>query len=252
MRIHILSDLHNEFEAYEPAPVDADVLILAGDIDLRDRGVKWAASAFPHIPHILYTPGNHEYYGGALGHTLVKIRKAAGRVHVLDLDELVIDGVRFLGATSFTNYRVTGNPAAAALSAQSQMTDFRKIRNHRYGRVHPIDFIEIADKAHAWLQTKLSEPFQGPTVVITHHAPALTCLQHGGTHGSNLDGAYANDWDDLVESQANLWVYGHTHESVDFTAGSTRIVSNQRGYPGEPAGFRPDLVIELDSGVRGR
>lgn len=245
MRIHILSDLHNEFDLYQPEQVEADVLILAGDIDLRERGVKWAAEAFPHIDHIIYTPGNHEYYGGSLGHTLIKIRSAAGRVHVLDRDELVIQDVRFLGATSFTNYRVSGNPAAAARVAQMQMTDFKKIRNERHSRVHPSDFMRIADQSHAWLSSKLQEPFKGRTVVITHHAPALTCLQHGGTHGSDLDGAYSNDWNDLVDSKADLWVYGHTHESVDFQIGSTRMVSNQRGYPGEEPGFRPDLVIDL-------
>lgn len=246
MRIHILSDLHNEFERYQPAQIDADVLILAGDIDLLEKGVAWASEAFPDIEHIIYTPGNHEYYGGALGHTLSKIRAAAGRVHVLDLDELVIKGVRFLGATAFTNYRVTGNPAAAARVAQMQMTDFKKIRNERFGRVHPVDFIRIADRSHAWLSGKLQEPFQGPTVVITHHAPALTCLEHGGTHGSELDGAYSNDWDDLVDSKADLWVYGHTHECVDFKIGTTRVVSNQRGYPGEESGFQPGLVVELE------
>lgn len=245
MRIHVLSDLHNEFEQYQPVPVDADVLILAGDIDLRERGVKWAEEAFPHIEHILYTPGNHEYYGGSLGHTLVKIREAAGRVQVLDLNELVIQGVRFLGATSFTNYRVTGNPAASARVAQMQMTDFKKIRSERFGKVHPVDFIRVADRSHAWLSGKLQEPFAGPTVVITHHAPSLACLEHGGTHGSELDGAYCNDWDDLVDGKAALWIYGHTHESVDFQIGLTRVLSNQRGYPGEDAGFRPDLVIEL-------
>jgi predicted phosphodiesterase len=246
MRIHILSDLHNEFDQYQPAQVEADVLILAGDIDLRERGVKWAADAFPGIEHIIYTPGNHEYYGGSLGHTLSKIRAAAGRVHVLDLDEIVIEGVRFLGATSFTNYRVTGNPAAAARVAQMEMSDFKKIRNERFGRVHPVDFINIADQSYDWLAAKLQEAFQGPTVVITHHAPALVCLQHGGTHGSELDGAYSNDWNDLIDSKADLWIYGHTHESVDFQVGSTRVVSNQRGYPGEQARFQPDLVVTLE------
>lgn len=245
MRIHILSDLHNEFAPFTPATVQADVVILAGDIDIKTKGVEWAQSAFEHIPHVIYVPGNHEFYKGALGHTLGKIRGASGSVHVLDMDELVIDQVRFLGATCFTNYRVTGNPAAAALVAQTTMSDFKQIRSDRFGKVHPTDFIKIADQSHAWLKAKLSEPFGGKTVVITHHAPAMVCLEHGGTYGSALDGSYANDWDSLLAGQADVWVYGHTHESVDFEFHGTRVLSNQRGYPNEDSGFQPDLVIEL-------
>lgn len=245
MRIHILSDLHREFAPFMPEMVEADVVILAGDIDLKTKGVEWAGQAFPHIPHVIYTPGNHEFYKGALGHTLNKMRGAAGDVHVLDMDELIIDQVRFLGATAFTNYRVTGNPAGAARSAQLSMSDFKQIKTSRFGKVHPVDFIAIADESYAWLKQKLDEPFQGKTIVITHHAPALVCLEHGGTHGSELDGSYANDWDDLLAGKADVWVYGHTHESVDFDFHGTRIISNQRGYPNEESGFRPDLVIEL-------
>ena len=45
-----------------------------------------------------------------------------------------------------------------------------------------------------------------------------------------------------------LWVHGHTHTSVDFEVAGTRVVSNQRDYPGEgeESGFRPALVIDLD------
>lgn len=244
MRIHILSDLHNEFASFSPTLVEADVVVLAGDIDLKTRGVEWAELAFPH-EHVIYVPGNHEFYGGALGHTLGKIRAAAGRVHVLDLNELIVDQVRFLGATSFTNYRVTGNPAGAARAAQLSMSDFKKIRSDRFGKVHPSDFIAIADRSYGWLKQKLDEPWNGKTVVVTHHAPARVCLEHGGTCGSEYDGSYANDWDDLLAGKADVWVYGHTHESVDFDCHGTRVISNQRGYPNEDSGFRPDLVIEL-------
>jgi hypothetical protein len=45
---------------------------------------------------------------------------------------------------------------------------------------------------------------------------------------------------------ARLWVHGHTHQCVDYTLGSTRVLSNQRGYPREPdTGFRSDFVVEI-------
>ncbi|MHB8354811.1 MAG: hypothetical protein ACYDCF_10320, partial [Burkholderiales bacterium] len=43
IKINILSDLHIEFFAYEPAATDADVVILAGDIDAGLSGIRWAS-----------------------------------------------------------------------------------------------------------------------------------------------------------------------------------------------------------------
>ena len=47
MKIQLLSDLHNEFypghKAPPISPTDADVVVLAGDIDLGVGGVHWAA-----------------------------------------------------------------------------------------------------------------------------------------------------------------------------------------------------------------
>src|SRR5690606_18931361 len=98
MRIHLLSDLHNEFELYEPASVNADVVVLAGDIDVGVKGIKWAREAFD-CP-VLYVPGNHEFYNGHLVNTLRKMREAScERVRVLDRDAVTLGGVRFLGAT---------------------------------------------------------------------------------------------------------------------------------------------------------
>jgi predicted phosphodiesterase len=57
MRIHLLSDLHNEFETYQPSTVDADIVVLAGDIDVKARGVEWAKRMFKHP--VLYVLGNH-------------------------------------------------------------------------------------------------------------------------------------------------------------------------------------------------
>jgi predicted phosphodiesterase len=46
MKIQIYSDLHNEFAPFEPTPSKADVVILAGDIDIKTRGVGWANDVF--------------------------------------------------------------------------------------------------------------------------------------------------------------------------------------------------------------
>lgn len=75
MRIHPLSDLHNEFAPFTPEVRDADVVILAGDIDLGTQGIEWARQAFD-CP-VLYVPGNHEFL--------------APRVEVYSIDEAFLD-----------------------------------------------------------------------------------------------------------------------------------------------------------------
>jgi hypothetical protein len=44
--MHILSDLHVEFAPFDPPAVDADVVVLAGDIHVGLFGLTCASAAF--------------------------------------------------------------------------------------------------------------------------------------------------------------------------------------------------------------
>lgn len=247
MRIHLLSDLHHEVGvAYQPAVRDADVTILAGDIDVKGRGVTWAKETFPG--RVLYVPGNHEFYRGHLQRTLGKMAAAADdRVMVLDRQAVIIDGVRFLGATGWTDFTATGNPPLATWDALQHMADYRKIRHTpSFRRWHPKAAQTEALLTLAWLREELQQPFEGRTVVITHHAPSLESIKGHPDAGTHLDASYVNQWDALFGPTLALWLHGHTHYPVDYTRNGTRVVSNPRGYPGEHlAGFNPELVIEV-------
>ncbi len=61
MKLHILNDLHIEFEDFDPPVTDADVVVLAGDIGVGMEGLRWVAARFPDRP-VIYVPGNHEFY----------------------------------------------------------------------------------------------------------------------------------------------------------------------------------------------
>lgn len=243
MKIHILSDIHLELAPFSPVVTDADIVILAGDIDVKGRGVEWAKSAFSGP--CLYVPGNHEYYNGHLDRSLEKLRAAADdRVRVLDQDEVIFGGVRFLGATGWTGYTATDNLGLATWDAKEQMRDFKKIRvGPSFRKPRPADFAEASGRAKAWLTARLAEPFDGPTVVVTHHAPSMKSL--GDSARSHLDASYANAWDDLMGPGVALWVHGHTHVPVDYDVAGTRVVSNPRGYPGEDTHYDPELVLDL-------
>lgn len=80
MKVYVLSDLHAEFEPFVPPSLDVDLVVLAGDINKKTRGIEWASDTFSC--DVVYVMGNHEYYTGHFDRTLDKARKAAAiRVH---------------------------------------------------------------------------------------------------------------------------------------------------------------------------
>ncbi|RON14815.1 metallophosphoesterase family protein [Pseudomonas frederiksbergensis] len=242
MKLRIYSDLHLWFARFDPVPSDADVVILAGDIDIKSRGVKWANEVFK-CP-VIYVCGNHEFYGGHIDHTLQKMKVAAApHVHVLENQVLLLGKTRFLVTTAWTDYSSTGDVVAAKRIAWDWMNDFTVIRTDvNFRRLRPDDLIAKSQAAYAWLTEELDKPFDGKTVVVTHHAPVLDYV--GDELPAHLIAAYANNWPELV-AQADLWVYGHTHIAADFVKRGCRVVSNPRGYPTQETGFDLDFLIDI-------
>ncbi|TRO26998.1 serine/threonine protein phosphatase [Pseudomonas sp. ALS1279] len=243
MRILIYSDLHLEFGVdFQPPSIDVDLVILAGDISKGSRGIRWANQAF--TCDVVFVAGNHEYYSGHLNRTMQKMKDAADEyVHVLENESFICHGVRFLGATAWTDFSISGDPQTAAREALAQMNDYKRIRvGESYRKLRPSDVIERNHSSHEWLKSELAKDFDGKTIVITHHAPLPEVI--GDEHEGHLSAAYANNWPQLV-TQADVWGFGHTHLAVDTNILGCRLISNPRGYPGEQTGFDPGLVIEL-------
>lgn len=248
MKLHILSDLHLEFSTFEPPATDADVIVLAGDIGKGAKGVYWARGVFPDKP-ILYVPGNHEFYGTERAETLSMLHIAGkqNRVHLLDDDEVVICGVRFLGCTLWTDFRLFSEQKEMAMAAgQRGLNDFRMIRE---GSEHftPLRSIELHQKSLAWLKTKLNEPFDGKTVVITHHLPSMLSVVDR-FKDDLLTACFASELNYLF-GEMDIWIHGHTHDNRDYEVNGTRVICNPRGYvtswSTENLNFNPGLVIEV-------
>lgn len=241
MKILVYSDLHMEFTDFQPA-IDADLVVLAGDISVRGRGVAWANESF-RCP-VIYVCGNHEYYKGHIPNTFHKMRAAAAEhVHVVDNQSLIIGDTRFLVATGWTDFTSTGDYKAAMRECAEWMSDFKRIRiGEGYRRLRPADVIALNIASRQFLDVELAKDFAGKTVVITHHCPMQTVA--GAGHEGHLAAAYYNHWDDLV-AKADVWIFGHTHHAVDTILSGCRMVSNPRGYPGERTGFASDFVIEI-------
>ena len=253
-KIHILSDVHNEHKLYEvPESIkeNCDLLIFAGDIHAKTKGLDWARDNFPK-QQLLYISGNHEFYGAEYYSLLNEFREKAKvlDIHFLENDAVILNGIRFLGCTLWTNYNSSNN-----LSQQDAMASLNyRIADHHLIRIRENDeerkFLtrdawELHQDSTSWLTTKLfDEKFDGKTVAVTHHGPSLSCKHEFFGH-TELSGAFYSSLDNLVK-KADLWICGHTHSNVNTRIGKCRLLSNQKGYPnGICDGFDENLVIEL-------
>jgi len=93
----------------------------------------------------------------------------------------------------------------------------------------------------------LQETVQADDVVVTHHIPTYRGV-HPDYEGSNLNYFFLCDMDNLIQqAQPKVWIYGHTHDSMDFTIGDTRLVCNPFGYlrRQENSGFEWKKVIQV-------
>lgn len=258
MKIQLISDIHIELYPFQPEVLPVDLVILAGDIHTKGRGVQWAADTFG-CP-VLYVLGNHEYYGGHLDKTLAKMRdeaaKTNGQVTILERESVVIAGVRFLGATAWTDFSIHGERLYSALDAERVMSDYKKIRaTTKYRKLIPSDTIRLNEQTRDWLRRELAAPFSGKTVVVTHHAPCpLSIPEWRRICKDELNPAYANNWTGETfwsPEYIDLWVHGHIHQACDYVANGVRVVSNPRGYGDRFGGeslvnnFNPWLMLDV-------
>lgn len=255
MKLGIVSDLHLSRAPQAPPRADADAWVLAGDIARPADAIAWARALERPV---FYVPGNHEFYGGALPQVVQELRAlaAGSQVRILDNEEAVLGGVRFLGSTLWTDFLLDGDGEGldrAMQEAAARLHDFRRIRldTQQPAIFSPLDAIALFRRNAAWLQDRLQRPWPGRTVVITHHAPSARSLDPRFP-GSPLNPSFASDLEHLMhEGGPHLWVHGHLHHSVDYACGGTRVLSNPRGYWSERGNENPsfdiDLVVDLDA-----
>jgi Icc-related predicted phosphoesterase len=249
MKLHILGDLHIEFDPFEFVDTGADVVILAGDIHLGERGFKWATETLSK-QEVIYVLGNHEFYREATPKLIDKLReKSKGtNVHVLENDSISIEGVRFLGCTLWTDFELLNDLNVSMAAAQRQMNDYARIRiSPQYRKILPSYTVLWHKRSKDWLRREIESSTEESLVIVTHHAPSINSIP-GEFKNDQLAAAFASNMDDFVSwTDAKLWVHGHIHTASDYYICNTRVICNPLGYPDEPKrGFDPSLTVDLD------
>ncbi len=261
-RLLVLSDLHLEHRPRWSLP-DAfspfDVAVFAGDVDGSvERSVRRldAAPGLAGRP-IVFVPGNHEFYRGNLAGRLAEGKAACAgtRIHLLDRGTVVLDGVRFVGATLWTDYAFFGEVAADMAACGRILNDHRFIEvgpPDARRRFMPEDAAALHAGDRAFIEATLAVPFAGATVVVTHHAP------HRGSVADRfardpITAGFVSDLSAVMEGgRPALWIHGHVHDKFDYGVGATRVLANPKGYGPEDdesgpenAAFDAGLIVEV-------
>lgn len=235
MNIRLYSDLHTEFEGFEAQSEGADVVVLAGDVGVGVKGVDWILKQKFDCP-VIYVLGNHEYYKHRYPSLIEKIKVyAAGTdIYVLENESVEVGGVRFHGATLWTDFELFGDSKLAGYECQQIMNDFKRIKKEpTYSKLRSIDVAMIHYQSIKWLSGSLSNSSSSTNVVVTHHAPSMHSVP---PHYKSdvVAAAYASDLSKFIgEHSPNYWLHGHLHNSSNYTLGSCTVLCNPKGYKGE-------------------
>ncbi|EYC52153.1 hypothetical protein AZ34_14570 [Hylemonella gracilis str. Niagara R] len=136
--------------------------------------------------------------------------------------------MRFLGSTLWTDFRQRGlTQEKSMLEGGQHMTDYYRIETET-GLLTPQQTLDAHLSSRRWLEAELAKPFEGKTIVITHHAPHPLSV-HRRFVGDSLNGCFVSDLTPLL-FQADLWMHGHCHDNFDYQVGRCRVVSNPTGY----------------------
>ncbi len=254
--IALHSDLHMERQKKPQGWLSTipDVLILAGDI-LRIDNVSELlfelSDTYPKL-HIIFVPGNHEYYGiQNMLQSEKQLRKTLDghtRIHFLQCDAVEVDGVRFIGCTGWSQMLALGQEKQkqAKKIVEQSINDFYQI-GMGGATFTPGDCIQLGNQHYDWLEKELSAATTArSTVVITHFAPSLK-VANPLFPLSEITAYFCASFDALMmKHQPAIWAFGHTHANFDIELDATRVVSNQHGYGREcQNSYDANMIIEL-------
>lgn len=227
MKIRLLSDVHHEF--YEDKRLYSnkgeDVLVIAGDLNVGHKKCWSALKQFAdHVPHVVYVPGNHEYYNHSIAEfdDYMQRFSQGTNVHFLNPGRITIEGVSFIGAALWTNF---GNDEFNEFYCSRHINDFRIIKGFSASKC-----TQLYNK-HAGFIKDQYETIEGPKVIVTHFLPDHACVAPQYRGPDIINHYFANNLGDWIQDlQDTTWLFGHTHDLVDITIGDTRVIANPYGY----------------------
>lgn len=239
MKYHYISDVHLDFNArhiqdFIPAVMQQgwvpseNTLIVAGDISPHvNQSVLFLTHSATFFKDVLFVLGNHDYMDTGLQGTRKAYTTALELVnlpnlHWLDNSEVILEGVRFVGGTMWTDYYS---------SNELQMSNCKRFMPEL--KCFPINGVIQENRVFEDFVGKISKEVKTlPTVCITHHLPSDECID-SKYNSSPINGGFSNRVPDDIIGAFDIWIHGHTHTEVNLNIEGTNVVANPAGYPGE-------------------
>jgi len=238
LEIQIASDLHIErlenVNALDLITPSSKILILAGDIGSLykwDQLYTFLNELSSHFKHILYVPGNHEFYRindlpekrmNKLINDLYKLEEKIDNLIIMNKKTVIIRNFCIIGCTLWSKSTTKKIPHYIVKN---------NYINKQYNQIHQIEL--------QYIKKQIKKHCKKTIIVVTHHSPTYSILKYypslnrlkGET--DPYSSLYASNLDNLLNSEyVHTWICGHTHRNFDLiTKGGTHFVSNQKGKP---------------------
>lgn len=261
--IEYYSDIHNEFrdgegEGWLPpymykraeeagGKIDA-ILVLAGDIESNSLLLwEYLLVVSKCYKYVVFVPGNHEYYGkefksyqedmltwGGLSNKdpdKYGGYKKIDNLCVLDNTMVEIEDTVLVGSTLWTNFH------KCELSANNlkewPIADFHYIE-YADNLITPRDMCKLFEDSENFIASSVDKfNYIGEdkrVVVVTHFPPSYESV-HPLRATSKLIPYFNPEVDRAIFQHVDIWIYGHTHDRVNYEIDGCKIVTNPIGYP---------------------
>ena len=221
-KLQILSDLHLDFPdnlvylSKNPIIPSGDILICAGDCGHAYTVTKdFFKDLSPHYELIIVIPGNHCYYGKNKN-DIVPFHDIDGNYHYLNNNVIYHGEYRFVCTTLWSPFED---------HTRNSIADCSEIEGFS-----PLEARILFGQNRDWLKETLSQPWDGKTVVVSHHLPAKQCV-NPFWETSGINSCFLGDCEDIIHAnKIDCWFFGHSHSHYNELCGDTRLIDNPLGY----------------------
>ena len=272
-RLLVWADLHDEFWQDIPdipeEARDVDALLLAGDTSTQGRHVNIALHLYETLGKpIIMIRGNHEFYKSTLNtimtedrNQIAQINAQGGDIRMLEGNATEIAGTRIIAATLWTDLDLYPGYATQTFDAVRQnMNDFNLIKLNEYKKIDIETWLEMHWAERKAIFNELSKPYDGPTIVMTHHIPVREMIhpkrEIGKLENYLVNAGFASNMAWQIrecEHDIKAWICGHSHDNhhaeIQSAHGMIPFIANTRGYPGEKqqADFNPGYILDTEN-----